>query len=263
MRTRILVALAGIPLVLAAVFFSGPALFGAIVLLVALVALHEYLAICDVETLVASAVLLCAVPVLAAVPAGVVPGAAAAALFTLTLLSLWRVGDPARRFRGLAEGILGLAYIAYAMGCLWLLHTRIANGAAWVFLILAATWAGDSAAYFVGSRFGRRKLALTLSPNKTLAGAFGGLAGSLAGGMATLPAFSDGGPPVVAIVVVALAVGVSGQLGDLFESLWKRAKGVKDSGRLIPGHGGILDRIDSLLLAVPVGYHIVSAWSPW
>jgi phosphatidate cytidylyltransferase len=262
-KTRVLVALAGIPLVLAAVFLAGPRLFGAIVLVVALAALLEYVALCGIEKPLAAALLICAAAVLAAVPADRAPAAAAAAFCALALFSLRGVVDPARRFQGLAEGILGLAYIAYAMGCLWLLRTRIADGAAWVFLILAATWAGDSAAYFVGTRYGRRKIAPALSPNKTLAGACGGLAGSLAGGLVALPLFDGGAPSASAVAAVALAVGVSGQLGDLFESLWKRAKGVKDSGRLIPGHGGILDRIDSLLLAFPVGYHLVRAWSPW
>ncbi len=259
MKTRIFTAIVGIPPVLAAVFLAGQALFGAIVLALALVALHEYLRVCAVEPLVAAAILGCAVPVLAAVPVGAAPGVGAAALLALVVLSLWRVEDPARRFRGLAEGVLGLAYIGYAMGCLWALRMEIPHGAAWVFLVLAATWVGDSAAYFIGSRFGRRRFAPSLSPNKTWAGAAGGLAGSLAGGLATSPLF--GSPvPLLLVAATSLAVGLTGQLGDLFESLWKRAKGVKDSGNLIPGHGGILDRIDSLLLGIPAGYHIVRIW---
>ena len=187
MKTRILAALVGIPPVLAAVFLAGPATFGAIVLALALLALHEYLRLCAVEPLLSAAVLACAVPVLIAVPAGGAPGVGAAALLVLALLSLWRVDDPARRLRGLAEGVLGLCYIGYAMGCLWLLRMETAHGAAWLFLVLGATWAGDSAAYFVGSRFGRRRFAPALSPNKTWAGAVGGLAGSLAGGMLAQP----------------------------------------------------------------------------
>ena len=180
-------------------------------------------------------------------------------MLVLALLSLWRVNDPARRFRGLAEGVLGLCYIGYAMGCLWLLRMETAHGAAWLFLVLGATWAGDSAAFFVGSRFGRRRFCPDLSPNKTWAGAVGGLAGSLAGGLLSLPLFA-GEVSAGFIAATSLAVGLSGQLGDLFESLWKRAKGVKDSGNLIPGHGGILDRIDSLLIGIPIGYHIVRTW---
>jgi len=260
-KTRIIAALVGIPPVLAAVFLAGPALFGAIVLALALLALHEYLGLCDVEPLITAGVLACAVPVLIAVPVGGAPEVGAAALLVLALLSLWRVKDPARRFRGLAEGVLGLCYIGYAMGCLWLLRMETAHGAAWLFLVLGATWAGDSAAFFVGSRFGRRRFSPDLSPNKTWAGAVGGLAGSLAGGLLALPLF-DGQVSAGFIAATSLAVGLSGQLGDLFESLWKRAKGVKDSGNLIPGHGGILDRIDSLLIGIPVGYHIVRAWGP-
>lgn len=265
MKTRILTALIGIPLVLAVVFRADPLLFGAVVILLALAALHEYLIICAVEKLIAVAILCSAAAVLAAIPAGAVAAAAAVALYFLAFLSLWRVGDPARRFRGLAEGILGLVYIGYALGCLWLLREdqQVARGAgaAWVFLVLSATWAGDSAAYFIGSRFGRRKFAPTLSPKKTWAGSVAGLAGSLAGGFLAFP-FFGGAVPVPLAVVTALAVGVAGQFGDLFESLWKRAKGVKDSGQLIPGHGGILDRIDSLLLALPVAYHLVRSWGP-
>jgi phosphatidate cytidylyltransferase len=260
-KTRIIAALVGIPPVLAAVFLAGPAPFGAIVLALALLALHEYLRLCAVEPLITAAVLACAVPVLIAVPVGVAPGVGAAALLVLALLSLWRVKDPARRFQGLAEGVLGLSYIGYAMGCLWLLRMETAHGAAWLFLVLGATWAGDSAAFFVGSRFGRRRFSPDLSPNKTWAGAVGGLAGSLAGGLLSLQLF-DGQVSAGFIAATSLAVGLSGQLGDLFESLWKRAKGVKDSGNLIPGHGGILDRIDSLLIGIPVGYHIVRAWGP-
>lgn len=256
MRTRILTAFAGMPLVLAAVFAAPPALFGALVLLVGLVALHEYLGLCAAEAPIPAAALLVLAALLAAVPAGAVPEVAGAALPALVLASLWRVGDPARRLRALAESVLGLGYIGYAMACLWLLRETTARGEAWVFLVLAATWAGDSAAYFAGSRFGRRRFAPRLSPNKTWAGAVGGLAGSLAGGLVALPLL--GGVPALPLVAgVSLTVGVFGQYGDLFESLWKRAKGVKDSGRLIPGHGGILDRIDSLLLAIPVCLHLV------
>jgi len=258
-KTRIIAALVGIPPVLAAVFLAGPAFFGAIVLALALLALHEYLRLCAVEPLLTAAVLACAVPLLLAVPGGGAPGVGAAAMLVLALISLWRVKDPARRFRGLAEGVLGLFYIGYAMGCLWLLRMETAHGAAWLFLVIGATWAGDSAAFFIGSRFGRRRFCPDLSPNKTWAGAIGGLAGSLAGGMLSLPLFA-GNVPVGFIMATSLAVGLTGQLGDLFESLWKRAKGVKDSGNLIPGHGGILDRIDSLLIGIPVGYHIVRTW---
>jgi phosphatidate cytidylyltransferase len=249
------------PLALAAVFVAGPAVYGLVVLLLALLALREYLALCGVERVIAAAVLGCAAPLLATVPSGHGSAAAAAVLPVLALVALWRVDDPARRFRGVAEGVFGLAYIGYAMGCLWFLRESVPGGPAWVFLVLASTWAGDSAAYFAGSRFGRRRFAPTLSPNKTWAGAVGGLAGSVAAACLAVPLFG-GAVSLPAAAGVGLAVGVAGQLGDLFESLWKRAKGVKDSGNLIPGHGGILDRIDSLLLGIPVAYHLARIIAP-
>jgi phosphatidate cytidylyltransferase len=258
-KARVIVSLVGIPLVLAAVFAAGPAVFGSIVLLLALLALREYLALCGVERVISAGVLVCGALLLGAVPSGHAPAAAAAVLPVLALVALWRVEDTARRFRGVAEGVFGLAYIGYAMGCLWFLRESLPDGPAWVFLVLASTWAGDSAAYFAGTRFGRRKFAPILSPNKTWAGAVGGLAGSLAGSLAALPLFEGAVPPWL-VGAAGLAVGCTGQLGDLFESLWKRAKGVKDSGHLIPGHGGILDRIDSLLLGIPAGYHIARTW---
>jgi phosphatidate cytidylyltransferase len=260
-KKRIIVALLGMPPVLAAVFFAGPMTFGAVVLALGLLSLHEYLRLCGVEPLLTAATLLCMVPILVAVPVASAPAVGSAALLVLALLSLWRVEDPARRFRGLAEAVLGLGYIGFAMACLWRLRIATLHGAAWLFLVLAATWAGDSAAYFVGSRFGRRRFCPVLSPNKTWAGAIGGLTGSVAGSLLALPFFC-GTVPLWLAAAVGFGVGLAGQLGDLFESLWKRAKGVKDSGTLIPGHGGILDRVDSLLIGIPVGYHLVRTWVP-
>lgn len=261
MRTRILTALVAMPLVLLTVFAGPPAVYGLVVLLVALLSLHEFLALCGVEPGLRAAVLAGGAALLVALPFGHAPAVGAALVPLLALVALWRVQDPDRRFRGVAECFFGLVYIGYALGCLWLLRWSLADGPAWVFLVLVATWAGDSAAYFAGSRFGRRRFAPALSPNKTWAGAVGGLAGSLAGAVLAVPLFS-GGLPLYAAGAVGLAVGMAGQLGDLFESMWKRAKGVKDSGSIFPGHGGILDRIDSLLLAVPVTYHLARALAP-
>ena len=113
---------------------------------------------------------------------------------------------------------------------------------------------GDSAAYYVGSSWGKRKLYPEVSPKKSIEGALGGLAGSLAGAVVfKLLWFPD--LPLIHCLVVALFAAVLAQLGDLFESLLKRSFGVKDSGMIIPGHGGILDRLDSILFAAPVLYY--------
>jgi phosphatidate cytidylyltransferase len=113
---------------------------------------------------------------------------------------------------------------------------------------------GDSAAYFLGCRFGRHKLYPAVSPNKSIEGAVAGLGGSILGVIiAKLTCF-----PEIALVdgvVAALLIGSFSQVGDLFESLLKRSFGVKDSGTIIPGHGGILDRLDSILFAAPTAYY--------
>ena len=122
-----------------------------------------------------------------------------------------------------------------------------------VYIPLSLIFAGDISAYYVGSYLGRRKLSPAISPGKTVEGAMGGLAANLLAGAIGkyffLPALAWG--PVLVFAVVA---GIAGQAGDLFESEMKRSSKIKDSGGLLPGHGGFLDRIDALLFASPVAY---------
>jgi len=138
-----------------------------------------------------------------------------------------------------------------------------ANGPSLVTFLLCVVWAGDIAAYYVGRAFGRHKLAPLLSPNKTWEGALGSVAGSLLAAGALLglehllkvwfnSAKLSYPEELWYWLVLALVVNVAAQLGDLAESALKRSVGVKDSGALLPGHGGVLDRIDALLLAAPV-----------
>ncbi len=122
-----------------------------------------------------------------------------------------------------------------------------------VFFALALNWAGDSVAYYVGRRFGKHPLAPIVSPNKSWEGAIASVLGSVLFGLLYLGRFI----PSIAlwkIIIVAILANVAGQLGDLAESAVKRGAGVKDSGHLLPGHGGILDRVDSSLFALPVVY---------
>jgi phosphatidate cytidylyltransferase len=146
-----------------------------------------------------------------------------------------------------------------------------ANGRSLVALLLCVVWAGDTAAYYVGRAWGRHKMAPRLSPGKTWEGAVGSVAGSLlatgalVGLAALLQQAGDRGaiPPALASALaypeeiwywlgLAVVINVAGQVGDLAESALKRSAGVKDSGDLLPGHGGVLDRIDALLIAAPV-----------
>jgi len=161
----------------------------------------------------------------------------------------------ARMFK-LAAGTLA---VVPAWCALALIHAGQPNGHRWLLVALVIVWAADSGAYFVGRQFGRHKMSPRISPNKTVEGLLGGLVAGLAVGVpgALFAGAQVAQLPAVALIVV-LAVGAS-VIGDLYESLLKRHVGVKDSSNLLPGHGGILDRIDGVLAALPV-FALGKAW---
>lgn len=145
---------------------------------------------------------------------------------------------------GLCFGTIYFAFPAVAM-------VRLQQADPWLVLLLfAIVWLGDTAAFLVGRRWGRHKMAPTVSPNKTWEGAAASLGISLVAAVAWCLLVL--GRLSLAVVAIAAVVNVAAQLGDLTESLFKRGSGVKDSGHLLPGHGGLLDRIDALLFAAPV-----------
>ena len=170
------------------------------------------------------------------------------------------LGTPDRVLRDTALGLLGLVYIAYPLSLLPMLWNRD-DGKPLLLFLMVCVWAGDIAALYVGRAFGRHKLS-PLSPNKTWEGSLASIAGSVLAGLAVVGAgelLSSRGntllhivEPVWQSIVLAVVINVAAQLGDLMESAIKRGAGVKDSGTMLPGHGGILDRIDALLVATPV-----------
>lgn len=137
-------------------------------------------------------------------------------------------------------------------------------GTALLVLPLVVTWAADTAAYFAGRRWGKRKLILAVSPGKTWVGAVAGVVTATgvaaAYGGLVLVRFPPYGMDAAAGALAGVVIGVAALVGDLVESLFKREAGVKDSGRLLPGHGGILDRLDALLFSIPVAYGLVVSW---
>ena len=155
--------------------------------------------------------------------------------------------------------LLGAVYAGGLLGYGSLLRGSPA-GREIVFFVAFTTWAGDIGAYYVGSRLGRRALAPRISPKKTVEGALGGIAATILaaalGSGAIWPSL-----PVVTAMWVGAVLAVVGMLGDLAESAVKRAAGVKDSGTIIPGHGGVLDRLDSVIFGCPVLYAFV--WMGW
>jgi phosphatidate cytidylyltransferase len=152
-----------------------------------------------------------------------------------------------------AGALMGTMYVGL-LNYFYLLR-MMPDGWIWLIFTLAATWACDTTAYFVGKTFGKRRLAPVLSPKKTLEGAVGGLLGSGLIGCI----FSRIYPflPLTELLILGLILGAAAEVGDLLESAFKRQAGVKDSSTLIPGHGGILDRIDSTLFTAPLVYYFV------
>jgi phosphatidate cytidylyltransferase len=189
-----------------------------------------------------------------------------ALLPTLSVLALillaWTSfrGTLERALPDAALGLFGLVYIAYPLSLIPLIWGR-QDGKPLLVFLLVCVWAGDIAALYIGKPFGRHKLT-HLSPNKSWEGSIASVAGSVLAGLAVVyvgEALSARGNTVLHIlepvwqsILLAVVINIAAQLGDLLESAIKRGAGVKDSGTMLPGHGGILDRIDALLLAAPI-----------
>lgn len=168
------------------------------------------------------------------------------------LFAVTQAGRDPVILRNVAHQIQGMAYIPLCLAFLVLIRNG-ADGRIWIFLLLAVIFAGDIGAYYVGSYWGRHRLCPMVSPKKTVEGSLGGLAANLlvgaVGKAMFLPELPWGGS-----LLFFVCAGAIGQAGDLFESAIKRTSGIKDSGTILPGHGGILDRIDALLFAAPLTY---------
>ncbi len=255
MRIRVITGLLGIPLILGISYLGGTPFTVAVFLLTILAAAESsrllaamgqrswgVLALLGpVLILLASIYQLEMVAVVALIYGG-----------GLLVLAMARRGPTASLFAGMGLAVFIAAYLGVSFS-LWI-KLRALPGGFWLLLAaMLVTWANDTAAFFVGTRIGRRRLAPLISPNKSVEGAVAGLLGGLCLGAACGHALGVG-------LLAGLCLGglgaVGAQAGDLFISALKRAAGVKDTGRLIPGHGGVLDRFDSLSFVVPLFYLI-------
>jgi phosphatidate cytidylyltransferase len=256
---RVATAAVALPVLLAALFLGPPWVVVAIAAAAALLGMWEYMALMAARGLAAEPVT--GALVLAAAftqvaygwpPLSLWPAAALLAVGSL----LWQGGDFGARVAASAATLLGAAYLGGlggAMAGLALLPP--AQAGPWrLVLLLATIMVADSAAYFAGRAFGRRKLAPSISPGKTREGAAAGVLGGILGALA-VRAFGMPALPALDAAALGALVALLGMAGDLAESLLKRWAGVKDSGRLFPGHGGMLDRLDSLLFGAPVLYY--------
>ena len=274
-KTRVLAALVLTPIAILAILLLPTPWLVALAAVLFLAGMWEWFRLADVDDTLARTVLLVAnlALMVAIVWGSRLPGGGLSfVLFKLAtmigivwwlLAGLWLKHfdfasdhDTHARVFKLAAGTLAIVPAWCALA--WI-HAEQPQGHRWLFVALALVWAADSGAYFVGRHFGKRKLSPRISPNKTVEGLLGGLACGVVVAVAFAPLAGArlAQLPLVALVAfVAVAFSV---VGDLFESLLKRHVGAKDSGDLIPGHGGVLDRIDGVIAALPV-FALGKAW---
>lgn len=156
---------------------------------------------------------------------------------------------------GLSNTLFGILYVGWLMSHLILLR-GVHDGKILIFYVLIVTWVGDTTSLYVGTALGKHRLAPSISPNKTIEGAIGGLAGSLLSGFLAKLWFFER-LSILDCIITSLLCGIIGQVGDLCESAIKRDLNEKDAGNIIPGHGGILDRMDGILFSAPALYYYV------
>ncbi len=257
LRARLATAAVAIPLLIAMIFADDPRWVSLLILVLGAIAIVEYMAMAFPERAqdrflgIGCGFVVMAVATLSQVPGLLLTGAVAASVAVLLSAAVLRPVDPQQGLRNASVAWLGISYVGILAHFVWLRH--LPDGSYWVTFLVANGMGSDTGAYFAGRSFGRRKLLPRVSPGKTVEGAIGSLVAAAAIGVAAKElVFPDQGWSLMALAVTLAAVG---QLGDLCESVIKRAFGSKESGTVFPGHGGVLDRIDSLLFPVAILYY--------
>lgn len=257
LRTRLLTALFAIPALWLIVRFLPAPLFTGFIVAVAAVALFEYFEMAVPDHPVEQGVgvglgMLLAAAVVTGRPELLGAGLALAVVLGL-ILPLVRTSEPLAATQRLGLSILGILYFGFLTPHVVLLR-EADEGWRWVLFTVFVAMGSDSGGYFAGRAFGRRKLAPTVSPSKTVEGGIGAIAGAmLIALLCQLVIFPRLG--LREAVFLGAVMSILAQLGDLCESALKRAFGAKDSGWIIPGHGGILDRLDSILFPIVFAYY--------
>ncbi len=261
LASRLVVGVVGLPLVLGMVWLGGWWLFF-LALIVGLLALHEYYAMTrPLRPIVIAGYLGLVLTLLAAQAGGFawIPGGLAT---TFALAFLLKGIADTRQSATVAVGgtILGVAWIGLGLVFIMLLRDLPVHGRLAAFTLLLAVWAGDTAAFFVGRLVGRHKLAPRISPGKTWEGLIAGTAATIFVTFVALYQDRDEFLSIGQALLLGVTIAVAAPLGDLFESLLKRDMGVKDTGRVLGGHGGVLDRLDAPLFASIAAYYVILAF---
>ena len=257
--SRVAVAIVGLPLVLGIVYLGGWWLF-ALAAVAAVLALHEYaLMIRSLRPVVLAAYAGALLSLLGAHLGGL-EWTVAGFLSTLVLAFLlhWLAETRQSATIAIASTVLGAGWIGLCLSHLLLVRQISDQGELATFTILLAIWAGDIGAFFAGRLIGRHRLAPTLSPGKTWEGFLFGTAATIF--VAFVALYKQDYLSIPESIVLGAVIALAAPVGDLFESALKRDMQVKDSGRLLAAHGGVLDRIDSLLFAVVAAYYMLRAF---
>jgi phosphatidate cytidylyltransferase len=254
---REITALVAAPIAIWLIGWSHEYVFDAAMALIAVLALHEFLSLgkakgYDVPTVLCIAIMLVIMAAFIIAELSVELGMFAA----LLIIPAWYVvarKDLESSLPSSAIAVLATTYVGMLGGSLIRLRNDFPEGSKLVFFLLLVVWLGDSGAYYVGKTFGKHKLSPRISPKKTVEGLAGGIAASIITAVIIHFTFFEAFPLLHAIIA-GVILSFAGVVGDLAESMWKRSAAVKDSGTLIPGHGGFLDRFDSILFTAPILY---------
>ena len=259
-RQRVLTALIILPVILSGLVWGGKPFFNILILLVSLLCLGEYykMVFPKRSLLQAAGVLLGLIPLILAIyfqqEVYVLLGIFIIFFFSafITIFFYNTLEEP---FVSLTSFAFGASYIGLCSSLIALIR-YFPYGRRWIFFLLIVVFAADTGAYYIGKTFGKRKLCPAISKGKTVEGAVGGLFFSALGAVFAWALFFNFFD-LSLLVALAILLALVSQLGDLVESVIKRACGFKDSGTLLPGHGGVFDRVDALLLAGPVLFWVV------
>lgn len=260
LASRVLVSALLLPLVLVILWVGGWLLFAALAV-AGVLALHELYTITRGQRPLVLAGFVGLALTLLGVQLGGVAWVAAGALATIAVsFVLYGVAD-ARPSAAASFGttVLGVLWVGGGLAHAILVRDVPGHGRELIFAIALSVFAGDTAAYFFGRSFGRHRMAPTISPKKSWEGFVAGTVASVLVVFFTLYEDRDDYLEIWRLIVLGLTIAIAAVLGDLFESAVKRDMGVKDSGRLLAGHGGMLDRVDSLLWAIPAAYYATVA----
>jgi phosphatidate cytidylyltransferase len=258
--SRILVGIAGVPVVLGVVYLGGWWVF-ALALVAAVLGLHEFWLLTRRLRPLAPAGYLGASLALVAAELGSIEWMVGGVMTTLAAAFLLKGISEARQAAtaSISATVLGAVWIGLGLGFLILIRELPEHGRLACFTVLLAVWAGDTLAYFGGRLLGRHKMAPATSPGKTWEGFFFGVVATMF--VTFVAIYQQDFLTIGESLVLGLVIAVAAPLGDLFESLLKRDMDAKDSGRLLGGHGGMLDRLDALLFAAPAAYFTILAFS--